>query len=126
MGTVTATGRPQGRAAPTAWSRAASRGCSRGRACPRQSSSTSFSTVSIGARIGVPARRRAVSASAAATKLLSQFDTKRANELVREALAQAGIVVGGPDPWDIVVNDERFYQRILRDGTLGFGESYMD
>jgi cyclopropane-fatty-acyl-phospholipid synthase len=67
-----------------------------------------------------------VSASATATKLLSQFDTKRANELVRDALAQAGIIVGGPDPWDIVVNDDRFYQRILRDGTLGFGEAYMD
>jgi cyclopropane-fatty-acyl-phospholipid synthase len=58
--------------------------------------------------------------------LLSQFDTKRANELVREALANAGIVVGGSDPWDIVVHDERLYQRILRDGTLGFGEAYMD
>jgi cyclopropane-fatty-acyl-phospholipid synthase len=67
-----------------------------------------------------------VSASNAATKLLSQFDTKRANELCREALANAGIVVGGNDPWDIVVHDERFYQRILRDGTLGFGESYME
>jgi cyclopropane-fatty-acyl-phospholipid synthase len=67
-----------------------------------------------------------MSASAAATKLLSQFDTKRANDLVREALAEAGIVVGGPDPWDIVVHDDRFYQRLLRDGTLGFGESYME
>ena len=65
-------------------------------------------------------------ASATASKLLSQFDTKRANELVREALANAGIVVGGSDPWDITVHDERFYQRLLRDGTLGFGESYME
>lgn len=61
-----------------------------------------------------------------ATKLLSQFDTKRANELVREALASAGIVVGGSAPWDITVHDDRFYQRILRDGSLGFGESYME
>ncbi len=67
-----------------------------------------------------------MSASAAATKLLSQFDTKRANELVREALSAAGIDVGGPHPWDIVVHDDRFYQRLLRDGTLGFGEAYMD
>jgi cyclopropane-fatty-acyl-phospholipid synthase len=67
-----------------------------------------------------------VSASATATKLLSQFDTKRANDLCREALASAGIVVGGSDPWDIVVHDDRFYQRILRDGTLGFGETYME
>lgn len=67
-----------------------------------------------------------MSASAAATKLLSQFDTKRANELVREALAAAGIGVGGDKPWDIVVHDERLFQRILRDGTLGFGEAYME
>jgi len=53
-----------------------------------------------------------VSASATATKLLSQFDTKRANDLCREALAAAGIVVGGSDPWDIVVHDDRFYQRL--------------
>ncbi|HTL34081.1 MAG TPA: cyclopropane fatty acyl phospholipid synthase [Kofleriaceae bacterium] len=66
------------------------------------------------------------SASTTATKLLSQFDSKRANDLVREALANAGVVVGGPEPWDITVHDDRFYTRILRDGTLGFGESYME
>lgn len=49
----------------------------------------------------------------------------RADAMCREALAEAGIVVGGSDPWDITVHDDRFYQRILRDGTLGFGESYM-
>ena len=67
-----------------------------------------------------------MSASATARELLSQFDTKRANELVREALNAAGIVVGGSAPWDITVHDDRFYQRLLRDGTLGFGESYME
>ncbi len=67
-----------------------------------------------------------MSPSATATKLLSQLDGKRANELVRDALAQAGITVGGHEPWDITVHDERFYQRLLRDGTLGFGESYVD
>ncbi len=67
-----------------------------------------------------------MSASATASKLLSQLDSKRANELVREALATAGVTVGGDQPWDITVHDERLYQRLLRDGTLGFGESYMD
>jgi cyclopropane-fatty-acyl-phospholipid synthase len=65
-------------------------------------------------------------ASQAAQKLLSTFDTKRANEMVAGLLAESGILVGGSDPWDITVHDERFYTRILRDGTLGFGESYMD
>ncbi|HEY5923937.1 MAG TPA: cyclopropane fatty acyl phospholipid synthase [Kofleriaceae bacterium] len=67
-----------------------------------------------------------MSASSTARELLSQIDGKRANELVREALAAAGIVVGGSDPWDIVVHDDRFYQRLLRDGSLAFGEAYMD
>jgi len=66
------------------------------------------------------------SATEAAAKLLSRFDAKRANELVHDALAEAGITVGGSAPWDITINDERFYQRVLRDGTLGFGEAYME
>lgn len=65
-------------------------------------------------------------ASQTAQKLLSTFDTKRANELCREVFAASDIVVGGDRPWDIEVHDERFYTRILRDGTLGFGEAYME
>src|SRR5262245_17264617 len=67
-----------------------------------------------------------MSASSAATKLISQFDSRRANELCCEVLAEAGITVGGSEPWDIQVKDERMYQRILRDGSLGFGETYME
>src|ERR1051326_5286601 len=58
--------------------------------------------------------------------LLPMFDARRAAELCRELLASAGITVGGDKPWDITVHDDRLYQRVLRDGTLGFGESYMD
>lgn len=65
-------------------------------------------------------------ANATATKLLSTFDGKRATELCHELLARAGIRVGGTRPWDIEVHDDRFYQRILRDGSLGFGESYVE
>ncbi len=64
--------------------------------------------------------------SQTAHKLLSTFDTRRAHELCRAMLADAGVVVGGENPWDIEVHDDRFYTRILRDGTLGFGESYME
>src|SRR5512144_2727331 len=92
-------------APPIASSRAGSRGCSRARDCRRPSSSTSCWTAWNG--------RSIVSASATARELLSQFDTKRANELVREALNAAGIVVGGSAPWDITVHDDRFYQRLL-------------
>ena len=46
--------------------------------------------------------------------------------LVQEILSPAGITINGDRPWDIRVREERFYARILRDGSLGLGESYME
>jgi cyclopropane-fatty-acyl-phospholipid synthase len=63
---------------------------------------------------------------AAARKLVSSFDDRRAAEIVRDALAGAGITVGGDAPWDVRINDPRVYQRILRQGSLGVGESFTD
>jgi cyclopropane-fatty-acyl-phospholipid synthase len=37
----------------------------------------------------------------------------------------ADIVIDGDRPWDIRVLDGRFYGMVLRQGTLGFGESYL-
>jgi cyclopropane-fatty-acyl-phospholipid synthase len=39
---------------------------------------------------------------------------------------EAGITINGPNPWDITVHNEEFYHRVLRQGSLGLGESYMD
>jgi cyclopropane-fatty-acyl-phospholipid synthase len=47
-------------------------------------------------------------------------------EMVSDLLSQAGIFINGQRSWDIQVNDERFYRRVLRDEILGLGESYMD
>ena len=58
--------------------------------------------------------------------MLAAFDERRAADIMREALARAGITVGGDAPWDMRINDPRVYQRVLRDGTLGVGESYTD
>ncbi len=41
-------------------------------------------------------------------------------------LQEAGIAVGGPQPQDIQVHDPRFYARVMAEGSLGLGESYMD
>jgi len=41
-------------------------------------------------------------------------------------LACADISVGGNRPWDLRVHNDRFYARVLAEGTLGLGESYMD
>lgn len=45
---------------------------------------------------------------------------------IERILSQAGITLNGDMPWDIRVKDERFYQRVMREGSLGLGESYMD
>jgi cyclopropane-fatty-acyl-phospholipid synthase len=49
-----------------------------------------------------------------------------AKQKVEEILALADIKVNGERPWDIKVNDERFYSRALSQGSIGVGESYMD
>lgn len=41
-------------------------------------------------------------------------------------LEGTGVHINGDRPWDLRVNDERLYARVLSDGTLGFGEAYMD
>jgi cyclopropane-fatty-acyl-phospholipid synthase len=49
-----------------------------------------------------------------------------AERLIRELFEGAGIRFGGPGPGDITVHDRRFYRRVLREPSLGMGESYMD
>ena len=49
-----------------------------------------------------------------------------AEALVRELFGLAGIAIGGPGPATSTVHDPRFYERVLRDASLGVGESYMD
>src|SRR5205807_10593472 len=44
----------------------------------------------------------------------------------QEVLSRADIKVGGDRQWDISVNNDQFYARVLRLGSLGLGESYMD
>jgi cyclopropane-fatty-acyl-phospholipid synthase len=49
-----------------------------------------------------------------------------AEAIVREVFGLAGIEIGGTAPGDIRVSDPRFYERVLRDASIGFGEAYMD
>ena len=49
-----------------------------------------------------------------------------AHTFIGELLKKADIHIGGNRPQDIRVHDERFYNRVIRYGTLGLGESYMD
>jgi len=45
---------------------------------------------------------------------------------VQKLLAQADIKINGTRPYDITVKDERFYSRLLRFGSVGLGDSYLD
>ena len=43
-----------------------------------------------------------------------------------DILAPADIKINGSRPWDIQIHDNRFYKRVLSEGSLGLGESYID
>jgi len=47
-------------------------------------------------------------------------------EQVQRLFREAGITINGDAPWDIRVHDDRFYSRLVRERSLGLGESYMD
>jgi cyclopropane-fatty-acyl-phospholipid synthase len=52
--------------------------------------------------------------------------TSLAQATLQDLFASADIQLQGGRPWDIRVNDTRFFRAVLAGGTLGFGESYMD
>lgn len=64
--------------------------------------------------------------TSATQKLISSLDPRRAQDVCRDLLASAGVTVGGDQPWDIQVHDDRLWSRVLRDGTLGAGEAYEE
>ncbi len=51
---------------------------------------------------------------------------KLSRSIIDRHLSRAGIVIDGPNPWDIQVLDDRLYDRVLREKNLGLGEAYMD
>lgn len=45
---------------------------------------------------------------------------------VARLLATADVQLDGPRPWDLQVHDPGLFARVLAQGSLGFGEAYMD
>lgn len=45
---------------------------------------------------------------------------------VEKLLSLADVRLDGERPWDLHVDDERFHARVLAQGSLGLGESYME
>lgn len=52
--------------------------------------------------------------------------TLNEEKATRDILSKAGITIGGSAPYDINVHDQRFYGSVMRGGSLGLGESYME
>ncbi|MET0655258.1 MAG: cyclopropane fatty acyl phospholipid synthase [Pseudoxanthomonas sp.] len=51
---------------------------------------------------------------------------QRFQRRVAELLEEADVRIGGERDWDLQVRDPHFYPRVLGQGSLGLGESYMD
>jgi cyclopropane-fatty-acyl-phospholipid synthase len=51
---------------------------------------------------------------------------KESIHVLNELLESAGIKINGSNPWDITINDPRFYSRVLQQPHLALGEGYMD
>src|SRR5215217_6669175 len=47
-------------------------------------------------------------------------------KIITDLLAQADIRINGSRPWDLRVHHPDFFKRLVAQGTLGLGESYMD
>jgi cyclopropane-fatty-acyl-phospholipid synthase len=67
-----------------------------------------------------------MSAKSLAVSRLGFLHPNNAREKVTHILNFADIIIGGSRPWDIRIHDERFFSRVLVDGSLGLGEAYMD
>jgi cyclopropane-fatty-acyl-phospholipid synthase len=47
-------------------------------------------------------------------------------QVIHQLLTKAHIHINGTQPGDVQVHNDRFYTRVLAEGSLGLGESYMD
>ena len=52
--------------------------------------------------------------------------SSRAQLVVTKLFASADVRLDGSRPWDLRIHDGRLFSRVLADGSLGFGEAYMD
>lgn len=52
--------------------------------------------------------------------------TSHPEALIKKLLAEADIAINGDRPSDIIVHNDKLYARVLSQGSLGLGQSYMD
>jgi cyclopropane-fatty-acyl-phospholipid synthase len=54
------------------------------------------------------------------------MNSKSIKKTIEDILSKNRIHINGAQNWDIQVHNESFYKRLLKEGSLGLGESYMD
>lgn len=54
------------------------------------------------------------------------MSSSKARKIIEDLLQGTDIQINGSRPYDIQVHNENFYERVIREGALGLGESYMD
>ena len=62
---------------------------------------------------------------AAAERPVKSSTSSSSRRVVVALLRRADIEIDGRRPWDIQIHDERFFQRVLRGGSMGLGETYV-
>lgn len=55
-----------------------------------------------------------------------KLQRSRLRNRTERLLALADVRIDGERPWDIQVHDDALFERVLAEGALGLGESYMD
>jgi cyclopropane-fatty-acyl-phospholipid synthase len=58
--------------------------------------------------------------------VLMQLEASSSKEVVEALTSLADIKINGDRPWDIQVHNKEFYDRVLKDQSLGLGETYME
>ena len=46
--------------------------------------------------------------------------------VIKEMLAKIDVQINGSRPWDIQIHNHRLWGRVIRQGSLGLGEAYME
>lgn len=62
--------------------------------------------------------------------IFAKTDVKNKNlnspKVLQKLFDEAGVIINGPNPWDMQVHDPLTYSEILSKWSLGMGETYMD
>lgn len=51
---------------------------------------------------------------------------KTLRQRIQKLLSSANIKIDGARPWDIQIHNQSLYNRVIKEGSLGLGEAYMD